>query len=116
MERNFKANANSKNPKTTFTVFIQLPDLGITFRVLGNKAKRPNGKPNATPKPSIPKESCVAPPTAVIEPASREPRIGPVQEKETIASVSAIKKIPIIPFIAEAWSDLFPHVVGKVIS
>ena len=28
LERNFRANANSINPKTTFTVFIQLPDFG----------------------------------------------------------------------------------------
>ena len=95
-------------------VVIQLPDLGKAFKVLGNKANKPKGRPRATPKPSIPIDNCVAPPSDVIEPASKEPKIGPVQEKETIARVSAIKKIPITPLVTEASSDLSPQLEGKV--
>ena len=95
-------------------VVIQLPDLGKAFKVLGNKANKPKGRPRATPKPSIPIDNCVAPPSAVIEPASKEPKIGPVQEKETIARVSAIKKIPTTPLVTEASSDLSPQREGKV--
>ena len=64
---------------------------------MGNNAKSPKGKPKATPKPNIPALSCIAPPSAVNEPANKVPKIGPVQEKETIAKVSAMKKIPIPP-------------------
>src|SRR5210317_1651619 len=102
LERNFNAKANSKNPNTTFTVVIQLPDLGSAFSVFGNKANRPKGKPKAIPKPSIPMDNCIAPPSAVREPASKEPKMGPVQENETMARVNAIKKIPNIPFTADA--------------
>ena len=116
LERNFKARANSKNPNTTFTVVIHPPDLGSAFNVFGNKAKRPKGNPKATPKPSIPTVSCVAPPSAPNEPANKEPRIGPVHEKETIAKVRAIKKMPITPVLREASSVEFPQPLGKVSS
>ncbi len=38
-----------------------------------------------------------APESLEIEPASNDPKIGPVHENETIANVNAIKNIPIIP-------------------
>src|SRR5262245_61756165 len=56
---------------------------------MANKAK---GKPSATPKPAAPSVSGHAPCSAT--PTSNVPRIGPVQEKETMANVAAIKKIP----------------------
>ena len=49
-------------------------------------------------------------------PAKRDPKIGPVQENDTIAKVSAIKKIPISPPIFEPESALFPHLLGSVSS
>jgi hypothetical protein len=49
-------------------------------------------------------------------PASREPRMGPVQEKETSARVNAIKKIPTIPPALSAELALFVHDSGRVSS
>ena len=46
-------------------------------------------------------------------PARSEPKIGPVQEKETIAKVSAMKKMPINPPILDPESDLLPHLLGN---
>ena len=44
------------------------------------------------------------------------PRIGPVQENDTITRVSAMKKIPIPPLKFEALSTLLARPLGKVIS
>jgi hypothetical protein len=44
------------------------------------------------------------------------PKIGPVQEKETITSVNAIKKIPMIPPASSAFEDLLAIELGNVIS
>ena len=115
-DKNLKANASSKNPKTTLVVFNQPPDFGNEFNQFGNKANNAKGKAKAKPKPDIPAVNCVAPPSEVKEPANKEPKIGPVQEKETIAKVNAIKKIPIIPPTEEAESILLPQELGKVIS
>ena len=116
MERNLRAKANSKKPKNTLAVVIHPPDLGREFNKEGKRAKITKGNAKESPKPAIPKESCIAPPSEEREPAKREPKIGPVQEKETIAKVSAIKKIPIIPPILEALSILVLHEAGSVIS
>ena len=56
---------------------------------MANKAK---GNANANPKPAKPTVSGQAP--SVNVPASSEPSIGPVHENETMANVSAIKKMP----------------------
>jgi hypothetical protein len=96
-------------------VVIHPPDLGKELSQDGNKAKSTKGKAKESPKPAIPKVSCMAPPEES-EPAKRDPKIGPVQEKDTIAKVSAIKKIPIIPPTLEALSILFPQEDGRVIS
>ena len=45
-----------------------------------------------------------------------DPRIGPVQEKETIQSVSAIKNVPITPPNCSALLTRFARDGGKVIS
>ena len=115
-DKNLKAKASSKKPKTTSVVFNQPPDFGKEFNQFGNNANSAKGKAKAKPKPVIPAVNCVAPPSEVKEPANKEPRIGPVQEKETIAKVNAIKKMPIIPPTEEASSILFPQELGKVIS
>ena len=97
-------------------VFNQSPELGIDFNQFGNKANKVKGSAKAIPKPVIPALNCIAPPFAVKEPANKEPKIGPVQEYDTIARVSAIKKIPINPPTFEAVSILSPQELGKVIS
>ena len=114
LDRNFRAKAISKKPSTTFTVFNHPPDLGKVLSQLGNNANKVNGKAKAVPKPTMPKVSCSAPPSEDKAPTKREPRIGPVQEKETIAKVKAIKKVPTIPPIFDALSILLDHECGKV--
>ena len=116
LDKNLKAKANSKNPRITLVVFNQPPELGIDFSQFGNKANKVKGSAKAIPKPVIPALNCIAPPFAVKEPANRDPKIGPVQENETIARVKAIKKIPINPPTFEAVSILSPQELGKVIS
>ena len=116
LDKNFKAKASSRNPKTTFTVFNHPPDFGNEFNQLGNMANNANGKANASPNPPIPAVNCIAPPSEVKDPANKEPKIGPVHEKDTIARVRAMKKTPMIPPILEAESILSPHELGNVIS
>ena len=83
----------------------------------GKNANKPNGKASAKPNPVIPILSCVAPAVLDKEPASNEPKIGPVQEKETIARVSAIKKIPMNPpALFDAKSNRFAQDEGRVSS
>src|SRR5438094_4207906 len=94
LERNFIAIAISKNPKTTFTEFNQPPDLGSEPNQFGKMANTVKGSAREKPKPARPAVSGHEPCAAV--PASKEPKIGPVQEKETMASVNAIKKIPAV--------------------
>jgi hypothetical protein len=83
----------------------------MDLRALGKNAKNPKGRAKANPKPAIPTVSWSAPPSAVSEPASNEPKIGPVQEKDTIAKVRAIKKIPNTPPLPEAASERFPQLL-----
>ena len=97
-------------------MFNHPPDFGKEFSQFGNNANNAKGKANANPKPDIPAVSCVAPPSEVKEPANKEPKMGPVQEKETIASVNAIKNTPMIPPTEEALSILFPQELGNIIS
>ena len=97
-------------------MFNHPPELGNDFNQLGNKANKAKGSAKANPKPVIPALNCIAPPSEVKEPANKEPKIGPVQEKEIIARVSAIKKIPIMPPTLEAVSILSPQELGNVTS
>ena len=113
LDRNFSASANSKKPRITLMVFIQLPDLGKDCMILGKAANTANGSASPKPKPPIPAVSCQAPPLEVKAPASSEPRIGPVQEKDTKAKVSAAKKIPIPPPRFSALLELLTHELGK---
>ena len=116
-DKNFKANPNSINPNTTFTVFIQPPDFGKLCNACGNKASKPKTIAQLNPKPAKAKVSNIgifAEP--VKELPSKLPKIGPVQENETMTKVKAIKKIPIIPPASSAFEDLLAIELGKVIS
>ena len=117
LDRNLIANASSMKPNTTLRVFIHPPDLGKLCNRLGNNANKPKGKAKAKPNPVIPILSWVAPSVLDKEPASNEPKIGPVHEKETIARVRAIRKIPMIPpVLFDAKSSRFAHDEGRVSS
>ena len=116
-DKNFRAKANSTNPKTTFTVFIQPPDFGKLCNACGNNAKSPKTIAQANPKPAKAKVNNIGtfaePVTAL---PNKLPKIGPVQEKETITNVNAMKKIPTIPPASSAFEDLLAIDDGKVIS
>src|SRR5574344_2323814 len=95
-DRNFRAKANSKNPKTTLTALSQPPDLGMAFSHDGNRAKMLNGKAKAKANPNIPIVG------ASIEffvetSTSKVPMMGPVHEKETTTKVNAMSKMLKIP-------------------
>ena len=113
-DKNLSASASSINPRVTLIVFSQPPDFGNLFRTFGNMANKAKGNPRARPKPPIPAVNSHAPESPESEPANRVPRIGPVQEKETIANVNAIKKIPINPVLDSWLADLLVHEEGKV--
>ncbi len=117
LDKNLNAKATSIKPSTTFTVFNQPPLRGRELSQLGNKANKANGSARANPKPPIPNVNCIAPPSLLREPPKSEPKIGPVQEKETMAKVRAIKNMPTIPPILVALlSILALHDWGSVIS
>ena len=59
---------------------------------MGNIANKAKGKPNANPKPAAPAVSGHGPSFATF--ANKVPSKGPVQEKDTMASVPAIKNMP----------------------
>ena len=114
LDKNLSASASSKKPNVTFTLVIHPPDLGTDLRALGNSANSPKGKAKAKPKPAIPTVNWLAPPSDDSDPANSDPNMGPVHEKETIAKVSAIKKVPNTPLLAEALSERFPQLLGSV--
>ena len=112
-ERNFMAIAISRKPKTTFTEFNQPPDFGKDCSQFGKIANTVNGNANAKPKPARPAVNGHGPSAAV--PASKEPRIGPVQENDTIARVNAMKNIPTVSS-PECAPALLAKLPGNVIS
>ena len=115
--------------RITLTVFNHPPDLGNDFSQVGKAANNVKGNPSAKPNPAIarlnfketiavsnPKKLTVS---AVAEdkvPASNDPKIGPVQENETIAKVKAIKNIPTIPPISRPEPAVLLQLLGSVIS
>lgn len=115
MERNFKANASSKNPRTTLTLFSHPPDFGIDFSRDGNKANNANGMASATENPNMP---IAGPKRSPLEAASTSnvPIIGPVQENETTARLKAMKNNPIRPPLSDLESILLTNELGSVIS
>ena len=116
-DKNFKAKPSSINPKNTFTVFIQPPDFGKLCNACGNKANNPKTIAQLNPKPAKAKVNNIGtfedPVTAL---PNKLPKIGPVQENDTITKVNAIKKIPIIPPASSAFEDLLAMALGKVMS
>lgn len=113
-DKNLKANASSKNPKTTFTVFNHPPDFGKEFIHPGSIAKSTNGMAIAKENPNIPTMGAIPP----LEAAStnKEPTIGPVQLKDTMANAKAIKNIPAIPPLSACLSTLLAQELGSIIS
>ena len=65
------------------------------------------GEGQSKSKSALPTVNWSAPPSAVREPASSDPKIGPVHEKDTMAKVSAIKNIPNI------HDQLKPHQIDS---
>ncbi|MNL15153.1 hypothetical protein D3C87_1361240 [compost metagenome] len=115
MDKNFSASANSKNPKTTFTLFNHPPDFGSDFKSDGNMANKPKGIANAMENPSIP---MAGPNRSPFDAAStnKVPIIGPVHEKETKERLKAIKKRPTNPPLSDLASILLTNELGSVIS
>src|SRR5690606_28001995 len=106
---------SSKNPSDTFTVLSHPPDLGISFRKEGNSANTTKGMANATEKPSMPIAGPSSEPFDTAS-TSKKPMIGPVQEKETSASVNAMKKMPFRPPRSDLESTLLTNRDGRLIS
>src|SRR5258705_2522952 len=77
-------------------------------------ANNANGRPRARPNPAAPAVNGQAPSTATL--VNNVPRIGPVQEKETMASVPAIKNIPAVLPIPDLESALLARPEGRPIS
>lgn len=92
--KNFTAKANSTNARDFFTVSIHPPHRGMRCNQLGNIANNANGKASAKPNPPMPAVNCHAPLFEDKEPTSKDPSIGPVQEKESITIANAMKNIP----------------------
>ena len=117
LDKNLRAKANSIKPRTTFTVFIQPPDFGKLAKMFGNKANNPKTIAQLKPNPAKAKVNNIGtfaePVTAL---PNKLPKIGPVQENETITKVKAMKKIPIIPPASSAFEDLLAIELGNVIS
>ena len=114
LDKNLKAKANSKKPNDTLTEFIHPPDFGKEFNQVGNKANSINGKAMAEEKPSIPTIGAMPPLEA--DSTSKVPTIGPVQENETIAKASAMKKMATTPDFPACRSTLFAQELGNMIS
>ena len=117
MERNFSASASSMKARTTFTEFIQPPLLGMDCSSPGKMAKRVKGRARARAKPNIPTAGARKPELEVAACTSSVPMMGPVQEKETSASVKAMKKMLTSPVALSAfWSIFVVQEAGRTIS
>src|SRR5262245_8595196 len=92
LDKNLNASATSTKANTFFTVSNQPPDLGSDFSKLGKIANKPKRKASEEPKPDRPAVNGQAPPLG--DATSKERKMGPVHEKDTIARVSDMKKIP----------------------
>ncbi len=108
------ANANSKNPKETLTVFNHPPDFGNEFNQPGNIANNINGNAMANEKPNIPTIGAIPPLEA--DSTNKVPTIGPVQENDTTAKANAIKNIPTKPPLSALESIFVAQELGKIIS
>ena len=109
----FAAQGTRKNQNSVH-LYKYLERIGVNLKSLNDKNE--NGNASANPNPKIATVKSVAPESTVRDPTSKEPRIGPVHEKETIANVNAMKKIPVKLVISDDESELFSHLTGRVIS
>ena len=109
-----KPSATSTNPSTTFTELSQPPLLGSFLSIEGKKAKRVKGRAKASEKASMVTIGLQNSPA--VDLMSTEPTMGPVHEKETSTSVSAMKKMPASPFESAFESLLLTIHEGIVIS
>src|SRR5579872_495491 len=116
LERNLIIRASSTKAKVFLTLSIQPPDLGSEWSQPGKSANSAKGNPSARPNPAIATVNWMPPPFWSSAPTRRLPRIGPVQEKETITSVSAIKNIPPRLPRPERESILVDSPLGRVSS
>ena len=114
LDKNLKAKPISSSPKTTLTLLSHPPDWGNEFNQPGKAENNINGKASASENPNITAVGAANEPVAA--PANALPTRGPVHEKETMAKVAAMKKIPINPPRSAAWSVLFAQLVGNWIS
>ena len=114
LEKNFKASISSTKPSTTFTWLSQPPEAAILLSIPGNMANNANGKANPTEKPNIPTAGPAIPPLPAA--TSNGPTIGPVQEKDTMANVRAMKNMPLKLPTPALESVAFVQEEGKVIS
>ena len=107
------ASANSIKPKVTFTEFNHPPLFGKDCSMDGKKANKEKGSARPTPNPNIPIMGAEPTPLVLVCP-NKVPTNGPVQEKETMTSVKAIKKIPINPPLPAFSSALLAQLLGRV--
>src|SRR5574344_407251 len=115
-DKNFSAKANSRNPRTTLTVFNHPPDLGKRCKTFGNIAKKANGMAKARAKPNMPTAGPTTEPLVAAS-TNKVPIMGPVQEKDTSTKVNAIKKMLSMPVVLSAcWSILLVQDAGKTMS
>ena len=94
-------------------VFQNQNNISEIAETLSNIANNAKGSPSASPNPPIPAVSSHAAESLEIDPARSDPNIGPVQEKDTIANVRAMKNIPIIPPADSLLVDLSTQDVGR---
>lgn len=107
------ANASSIKPKVTFTEFNHPPLFGRDCNIDGKKANKEKGRASPMPNPNIPIMGAEPTPLVLVCP-NKVPTKGPVQEKETMTKVNAIKKIPINPPLPAFSSALLAQLLGRV--
>ena len=112
--RNLNAKPISSRPNTTFTLFNHPPLCGKLFNHPGKAENNPKGSARAEENPSITAVGAAKDPVAA--PAKADPTRGPVHEKDTIASVAAMKKMPMMPPRSDAASALLAQLEGSWIS
>ena len=104
------ANPISRSLSTTLTLLSQPPDCGKEFNHPGNAEKSMNGSASAREKPNI---TAVGAAKELLRhrPMRCRPMTG--AEKDTMANVAAMKKMPMSPPRSAAWSVLLAQLVGN---
>ena len=90
--------------------------MDLRKRIARRDPPKRGGKAKANPNPTIPMVKLVATlPSANVVLPKRPPKMGPVQENDTMAKVNAIKKMPNPPpTLDEAESILLAQELGSV--